>query len=75
MAIQNLTGVPSAAAGDLGLVGQNQDQLSEEEKLQRKKKLMSAAMGDQQLSATQFLTGSGTAFPASTVRGALGMAY
>lgn len=71
----NLTGVPSAAAGDLGLVGQNQDQLSETEQLARKKKLMSAAMGDQTLSATQFLTGAGTAFASQTVRSALGMAY
>lgn len=71
----NLTGVPSAAAGDLGLVGQNPQQLSEQEQLARKKKLMSAAMGDQMLSATQFLTGAGTAFPAQSVRGALGMAY
>lgn len=73
---KNLTGVPSAAAGDLGVMGQpEEDPLTTSQNLMKRKKLMSSAMGDQQLSATQFLTGNGTMFPAASVRGALGMAY
>jgi hypothetical protein len=71
----NLTGVPSMAVGDLGLAAQNELQLSDADKLARKKKLMSAAMGDQLLSATQFLTGAGTGLPAGSVRAALGMPF
>lgn len=53
-AMKNLTGVPSVY-GDLGLAGQNQLAVSEEEKLAKKKKLMSASMSNDQGSATQFL--------------------
>jgi ABC-type cobalamin transport system ATPase subunit len=57
MQAKNLTGVPSAW-GDLNLAGQNMNQLSEQEQLQRKKKLLSAGQSDSFQTATQFLFGN-----------------
>jgi hypothetical protein len=53
---KNLTGVPSVF-GDLNLAGQNMNQLSEEEMLQRKKKMLAAGQSNDFQTATQFLFG------------------
>lgn len=59
MAYKNLTGVPMpGAAGDLGLTGQVQQQLSDEEKLARKRKLLGAGMSNDFQTATQMLFGN-----------------
>lgn len=55
--MQNLTGVPSVW-GDLNLAGQNMNQLSEQEMLARKKKLLAGAQSNDFQNATQFLFGS-----------------
>lgn len=56
---KNLTGVPAPGAwGDLGLTGMAQQQLSEEEKLLRKKKLLGAGMSSDFHTATQMLFGN-----------------
>jgi hypothetical protein len=55
--MQNLTGVPSVW-GDLNLAGQTMNQLSEQELLQRKKKIMAGAQSNDFQSATQFLFGN-----------------
>jgi hypothetical protein len=52
--MKNLTGVPSVY-GDLGLAGQNLQSLSDEEKLSKKKKVMSASQTNDMQTATQFL--------------------
>lgn len=54
---KNLTGVPSAW-GDLNLAGQNLNQLSEQEMLQRKKKILAAGQSNDFQSATSFLFGN-----------------
>lgn len=54
---KNLTGVPSVY-GDLNLAGQNLNQLSDEEMLNRKKKILSASRTDSFQTATQFLFGN-----------------
>lgn len=55
--MKNLTGVPGAW-GDLGLAGQNMNQLSEEEMLQRKKKILAGGQSNDFQTATQFLFGN-----------------
>jgi hypothetical protein len=59
MPYKNLTGVPMpGAAGDLGLTGMAQQQLTEEEKLARKKKILAAGMSNEFQTATQMLFGN-----------------
>ena len=53
----NLTGVP-AVFGDLNLAGSNLNELSEEERLARKKKMLAAGQSDDFQNATQMLFGS-----------------
>lgn len=56
----NLTGVPSipSVSGDLNLAGSTLGNLSEEEQLKRKKKLMSAGQSSEFQSAASVLFGN-----------------
>jgi ABC-type cobalamin transport system ATPase subunit len=54
---KNLTGVPSVF-GDLNLAGQNMNQLSEQEALAKKKKLLAGGQSNDFQTATQQLFGN-----------------
>lgn len=66
MTPKNTSGV-QGLYGDLGLAGQNQEMLTEAQKLQQKKKLLAAGQADNNGSLTSML------FPRNNMTGSMGV--